>query len=291
MHMRCMLHPDTPTFLAIAERWLARDPVLNNVIATNVLMRLHGPLRGEDPPLLITVTAPAGELVGAAIRTPPRSLLLADVPAEVALAIADFIVGLHAAGTPVAKLPGVVGPVAAAEPFAAHWSARTGMIGRVEMRQRAFRLDRVQPPIGVSGQFRLATTADLDLCFSWMVDFQNEALPEQPAIARDRIAKTVADGRMGLWTDGGQRVSMVGRSVPAAGVIRIGPVYTPPDLRGHGYASACTAEMSRHALESGAVACTLTTDLANPTSNAIYQRIGYYPVADAVSVLFHPPGT
>jgi predicted GNAT family acetyltransferase len=264
--------------------------VVNNIVTTNVLMRLGGPLPGEDPPLLITVADTHGELVGAAVRTPPRSLLLADAPAEVALTIADFVARMRTAGVPVAELPGVVGPVAAAEAFAIRWSERTGVAGRVEMRQRAFRLDTVRPPAGVAGRFRWATAGDLDLCFGWMGDFQNEALPAQQRVRRDQIARTIADGRMGLWEDG-QPVSMVGRTIPAAGVIRIGPVYTPPDLRGRGYGSACTAEVSRRALESGAIACTLNTDLANPTSNAIYQRIGYYPVADAVSVLFDPPGS
>ena len=289
--MRCTLHPDARSLLAAAQAWLERDPVVNNVVATNVLMRLDGPLLGEDPPLLITVEAPNGELVGAAIRTPPRSLLLTHVPAEVALPIADFIARMRTAGVPTAELPGVVGPVTAAEPFAAHWSGLTGFASQVEMRMRVFRLDQVRPPTGVNGRFRIATAADLDLCFEWMVEFQDEALPGQPKIFRERFAGTIADGRMGLWEDHGRPVSMVGRSVPAAGVTRIGPVYTPPELRGRGYGSACTAEVSRRALESGAAACTLTTDLANPTSNAIYQRIGYYPVVDAVSVLFDRPAS
>ena len=289
--MRCTLHPDARSFLAAAEGWLERDPVVNNIVATNVLMRLDGPLLGEDTPVLITVAAADGELVGAAIRTPPRSLLLPHVPAEIALPIADFIARMRTAGVPTAELPGVVGPVTAAEPFAAHWSELTGLPGQVEMRMRVFRLDQVRPPTGVGGRFRVATAADLDLCFEWMVEFQNEALPGQPKTYRERIAGTIADARMGLWEDNGRPVSMVGRSVPAAGVTRIGPVYTPPELRGRGYGSACTAEVSRRALESGAAACTLTTDLANPTSNAIYQRIGYYPVADAVSVLFDLPGS
>jgi len=289
--MRCTLHPDAPAFLEVSQGWLERDRVVNNVVATNVVMRLGGPLPGEDPPLLLTVTAPEGDLVGAAIRTPPRSLLLPDVPAEVALAIADFVARMRTTGVPVAELPGVVGPVAGAEQFAARWSALTGTVSRVEMWQRAFRLDRVRPPVGVPGRFRLATPSDLDLCFGWMGDFQHEALPGQHRTRRELTARSIADGRMGLWEDGDRPVSMVGRSVPAFGVIRIGPVYTPPQLRGRGYGSAATAEISRRALESGATACTLNTDLANPTSNAIYQRIGYYPVADAVSVLFDPPAT
>jgi len=284
--MHCTRHSDPAAFLALARPWLERDPVVNNIVTVNVQMRLDGPLPGEDPPLLISVAGPDGDLVGVALRTPPRSLLLAGVPAEVGVIVAEYLAGLRDAGLPVADLPGVVGPVGGAEPFARRWSELTGTTGTVDMRQRGFRLDRVTPPVGVPGRFRLATESDLDRCVDWMTAFRAEALPSEPTITRDHVARIVGDGRLALWDDSERPVSMVGRGIEASGIVRIGPVYTPPELRGHGYASACTAEISRRALQSGAVACTLTTDLANPTSNALYQRIGYYPIGDAVSVRF-----
>ena len=79
---------------------------------------------------------------------------------------------------------------------------------------------------------------------------------------------------------------MSGYSPPVANSIRIGPVYTPPDLRGKGYATALVANQSRRFLEDGRSHCLLYTDLANPTSNAIYRRIGYQQVGESVVYVF-----
>jgi hypothetical protein len=82
-----------------------------------------------------------------------------------------------------------------------------------------------------------------------------------------------------IWDDG-QAVSMAGFGGRTPNGIRIGPVYTPPELRGRGYASALTAALTQRLLDEGRQFCFLFTDLANPTSNSIYQRIGYRPVSD-----------
>jgi predicted GNAT family acetyltransferase len=65
-----------------------------------------------------------------------------------------------------------------------------------------------------------------------------------------------------------------------AGQVRVDPVYTPAPLRGRGYAGAVTVEASRAALTAGATDVVLFTNVANPTSNALYQKIGYRPVTD-----------
>jgi predicted GNAT family acetyltransferase len=74
--------------------------------------------------------------------------------------------------------------------------------------------------------------------------------------------------------------------MPAAGMSRIGPVWTPPEHRGHGYGSAATAAASRWALDADAAHVVLFTDLANPISNSIYPKIGYQPVHDVVDLAF-----
>lgn len=79
---------------------------------------------------------------------------------------------------------------------------------------------------------------------------------------------------------------MAANNYPVAGVVRIGPVFTPPELRGRGYAGVAVAELSRRLLHAGNRACMLYTDLANPTSNSVYQRIGYRPVLDAQQLDF-----
>ena len=89
----------------------------------------------------------------------------------------------------------------------------------------------------------------------------------------------IAEGSLFLWEDR-DPVSMAAGMAETPNGIRVGYVYTPPEARRRGYASACVAALSQHYLDQGRRFCFLYTDLANPTSNAIYQRMGYYPVSD-----------
>jgi GNAT superfamily N-acetyltransferase len=151
------------------------------------------------------------------------------------------------------------------------------------MAQRMFRLDTVEPPVGVPGRLRAGTPSDRELVIDWLAAFGAEALPDHPRTDPSPLADRVlarGDG-LWLWEIGGEPVSMLTTAAPAAGVVRINTVYTPQSRRGNGYASAGVAAASQRAIDQGADACTLYTDLANPTSNQIYQAIGYYPVGDA----------
>lgn len=279
--MRCTVHPDVHSFAATALPWLEREPVVNSVPATATRTRLRAPAADAEPPLWLTIRDEDGVLVGAAIGIPGRPLLLPATHPTVGTAIASFLAA-HAA------VPGVLGPVEPAEAFATRWSAITGASIRVDMRQRIFQLDRATPPPGVRGRFRTSGGDDIERCVDWFAAFQREVFPGQPRVPIAMLETAVVEGRVGLWECDERLVCMAGSNAPAGGVVRIGPVYTPPELRGHGYASACAAALSQRALDAGAVACTLATDQSNPTSNALYQRIGYYPVADAVSLTFEP---
>ena len=144
-----------------------------------------------------------------------------------------------------------------------------------------------------SGGARHATEADATLLQRWMVAFVAEALPHDPAI--DDGGRAIVESRLlaedaGLWVweDGGRVVSVAGYGGPTPNGIRIGPVYTPLELRGNGYATALVAELSAWLLAGGRTFCFLYTDLANPTSNAIYRRIGYRQVCDSANIVFEP---
>jgi predicted GNAT family acetyltransferase len=194
------------------------------------------------------------------------------------------------------EIPGVVGTEPEVEEFAERWSRHTGVPGRVGMRQGVFALERVEPPPKPPGATRVATGADRELALRWWVAFGEEVLHEGGP-GRERAEKSV-DHKLSsptsgflLWEDDGEPVSLAGWGGPTPNGIRIGPVYTPPELRARGYATALTAELSQGLLdgrlfEGGRRFCFLYTDLANPTSNAIYERIGYRRVADAAEVVF-----
>jgi len=148
----------------------------------------------------------------------------------------------------------------------------------------------------VPGSARVATADDRELALRWWIAFGDEMLHEGGP-GRDRAHATL-DHRLSspsagilLWEDAGEPVSIAGWGGPTPNGIRMGPVYTPPELRGHGYATALTAELSQRLLDGrlfsgGRRFCFLYTDLANPTSNAIYERIGYRRVAESAEIVF-----
>jgi predicted GNAT family acetyltransferase len=137
---------------------------------------------------------------------------------------------------------------------------------------------------------RAARTAEVDLLTGWFLAFVEEAQPHldrSPENARRNAEGWVERGGLRVWVDDGA-VAMAGASGPTPNGIRIGAVYTPPDKRRRGYASALVAALSQEQLDSGKKFCFLYTDLANPTSNKIYQEIGYAPVSDVDEYVFDP---
>ena len=124
-----------------------------------------------------------------------------------------------------------------------------------------------------------------------LVEWSRAFLREVGDQAEDPAAEV--DGRLGyggltVWEAGGAPVSMAGITRIVHAMARVGAVYTPPELRGRGYAGGVTAAVSQAALDAGAAEVVLYTDLANPTSNALYERLGYRPVEDRTQLSFAP---
>jgi predicted GNAT family acetyltransferase len=234
------------------------------------------------------VVCEAGDVVGAALRTPPYNLVLARPRVGRAL---EALAGVIAD-----ELPGVVGAVPEVDRFAAAWSARHGLMPSTRFDQRIYALENLVPPNDVEGVVRLAGVDDRALVLEWMTAFTREALhgsDDAGRIERSIDARLGPEGAGGicLWEAEGETVSLAGFGGPTPNGLRIGPVYTPPEHRGHGFGSAVTAAASQIALDRGKRFCFLYTDLANPTSNAIYVRIGYRPVCDSREIAFsgRPP--
>ena len=272
---------DPVAFLDAAEPRLLADEARHNL-----MLGLAGTIRDHPsvyPEYRLWLVRDGDELVGAALRTPPFNLVVAQPESDSVLdELADAI---------DEELPGVVGALPEAETFAAAWSAKTGSTPRRQLSTRIFALERVRPVSGVAGAMRTAVDEDRPLLVDWMRAFGEEALPEE---ARHEV-ESMVDHRLGaenaglvLWEDGG-RVSLAGYGGSTPNGIRVGPVYTPPELRGRGYASALVAELSTMLLAEGRSFCFLYTDLANPTSNRIYERIGYKRVCDSAAIAFEPP--
>ena len=231
---------------------------------------------GDAPPYLATVMH-GDRVVGAAIRTPPWRLILSvmDHPGAAHRLVDDL------ADEP---LPGCVGPAKAAEHFAEGWSRERRVEARLLTHERAFQLERVIPPRPSPGRMIRSNQSHFEIVRSWARAFHEEALPDAPNQQFDLMAERWIKGvgrTAWLWVDSQDRVvSLAGVGGLTPHGIRIGPVYTPPEERGHGYASNLVAEISQMQLDSGRRFVFLFTDLANPTSNKIYQDIGYEPVID-----------
>jgi GNAT superfamily N-acetyltransferase len=189
---------------------------------------------------------------------------------------------------------GVQGPAEEAEVVGAAWSARTGAVVTVGLRMRLFALDELGAPTGVTGTARAVGPDDapgLDLLAQWRAEFDEEIgrTGRHPHTARDDVVHAVGSGAGELvWEVDGTPVAQAAARAVVAGMSRIGPVYTPPEHRNHGYAAAVTTEAARWALDRGARYVLLYTDLANPTTNRLYPRLGFRPRHDAVELRFVP---
>jgi predicted GNAT family acetyltransferase len=280
--MRCETTADPGAFLERASDFLLRDPVVHNVLVTNIAARRDGAVTDPAPATYAAVLDGAGAVAGAAMRTPPHPIVLSAMPAA---AVAPLVEAM-AASCPDAS--GAAGLSVEAEAFANGWAARTGARVSIERHERLYRLDAVTPPPAPPGDWRTAASAERDLLVAWFEAFHVETRLGSSGPMAPEIDWRIAESRAFLWVDG-TPASFASATRPAGGVVRIGPVYTPPDRRRRGYAGALVAAVSQRALDDGAAVCSLYTDLANPTSNRIYIAVGYRPVADVTAYRFGLP--
>ncbi|MFD8724202.1 GNAT family N-acetyltransferase [Streptomyces sp. NPDC059629] len=269
---------DVNEFLARAGDFLRSRPDLHTVhLTVTEQLRRRGPRAyGDAPPLLGHLVREDGSVGAALLHTPPFSLRTTRLTAD---QTETLVTGLLDLGHPVT---GFASETATAEVFVAAWERRTGMSARLGERQRLYRLDELTDPSPMpEGRARIAGEADRELLIRWYGGFVEDAGVHDGRGGGDWADFRLSYGGVTLWeTPDGTPVSMAGVTPTVGGQARIGPVYTPPELRGRGYAGAVTAQVSRVALAEGVGELLLFTDLANPTSNALYQRLGYREVAD-----------
>jgi GNAT superfamily N-acetyltransferase len=270
------LTDDVEAFASAADDFLRSRPVEHTVHLTLVdTLRRRGPhAYGSGAPVFGFWRTDDGLVDGVLLQTPPYPMMFSRLPAGAVPAALEALAGR--------SLPGVNMLVDDASAFAAGWPAAASE----RMRVRLYRLGEpvaLPPPAGRS---RVAGPGDRELLVRWWAEF-HEAIhdvgEDHPgAVIDDRIGY----GGITLWEVDGSPVSMAARSRPEAGMVRIQMVYTPAAHRGRGYAGAATSAAGRAALDLGASDVVLFTDLSNPTSNGLYQRLGYRPVLDRVVLEF-----
>ncbi len=276
---------DVATFARLAAPVLEHDPAANNLVLGIVQSLLDRPdsYAGASCWLVEHDGAP----VGAAIRTPPYNVVVADPLDGGAI---EALVERLTSDEP--NLPGVTANTPWVSRFADRWSAASGSASRTTIAQGVYSLTSVAAPPPAAGAARVASAGDRPLLERWMHEFEREALTAM-TIRDEHATQRAIDARIGggdaagftLWEVDDRPVSMTGWTRITGGA-RVGPVYTPPAERGRGYASNLVAEVSAELLERGAEACFLYTDLGNPTSNGIYQVIGYEQVAESLMIAF-----
>jgi predicted GNAT family acetyltransferase len=178
------------------------------------------------------------------------------------------------------SLTGVNAKKSLSEPFALQWCRKNNCTPVMKMHMKFFSLHQVQPVKACSGHLLKADMTQKDLLVEWAEQFNREVqLDENEQYIRSHVDFTIRTGNAFLWVDK-EPVCMTFRERPYQNGVSIGYVYTPEKHRRKGYATNCAAQVSNQSLSEGFHHCTLFTDAQNPTSNSIYQKIGYRYLCD-----------
>jgi len=272
---------DAGQFLELVQPFLLRREAEHCLILGLLAGLRAGDQWGAAPPLMGFVEK-RGEATAVALMTPPHNLILswiADDPT-----IGEVAHELHAAGV---ALPGVNSSADIARKFALTWSEISGCKYRQQMAQRIYQLNRVISRPRAAGRLREPNESDDALLRKWRAAFSVDAEGMDPQQAEEAATMPSPQSRhLMLWEVDGAAVSMAGYSGRTPNGIRVAWVYTPPENRGKGFAGACVAALSQKLLDDGRKFCFLYTDLGNPVSNHVYQKIGYEPVTNATVYSF-----
>ena len=267
----------------------ARDFLLASEAENNLILGLAAELADQDPlpdpPPFFASIQDRDRVIGCLFRTPPLKVGLTRIPdAAVPLAVRGI-------ADAFGEIPGVIGPLETIQEFATVWAASTGVVATPGMKMGIYAVETVRPPEDPApGALRVAEYEDGLLLRDWFHRFADEAGLGPPDVDAE-VRSLVASGSAFLWEDDGP-VCMTVAKGPTPNGIRIGYVYTPPMHRKRGYASTLVAGVSQRMIAGGRRFCFLYTDLANPTANELYRRIGYEQVATAGDIAFGggPPG-
>jgi GNAT superfamily N-acetyltransferase len=266
-------HNDAASFLTVAEAFLRAAEAENSIISTPAT-RISARPHDDDAGSYFATVSDAGGVVAAAFHGSSGGVLVTAGPDSAFSLIAADLAGRDR------KPNSIVGPLGACEAFARAWRERTGQAHALRFHLRHFELTEIPPAHPASGRMRVPGPGEYELITGWQTAFIDEVgLPEDAALTRRKTLQRIERGQVRVWDHGGP-MCFAGYGDGAVDTARIAPVYTPPALRGRGYASALVSGLSRDLFARGKRAIFLTTDVGNPTSNSIYQKIGYRPVAD-----------
>ena len=272
MAMRVESMSDASVVLRQAASFLASRPVLHNLVTTLLHARVAHPEPGR-----YWVAFDGEEIVGVTLQSP------LDFPATLTptpdAAVSAVVSTIAAEGV---VLPGVIGDAATTARFAGEWTEHRRGGATPDSGQRVYELGELSPARFATGRLRPVEQTEEDVVVGWLEVFREET--GERVIPPPIVQRRLVERQLWFWDDGGP-VSFAGHARPVNGVARLGPVFTPPELRNRGYGSACVAALSRHLTGQG-LRCILYADLANPVSNSIYRRMGYQAVVEILRYRF-----
>lgn len=259
----------TEDFLKTCGGFLEQSPAEHNVILS---MCDAARKSGDAMGMRYTSLLDEEGLVVASAQMPSRNIVLSRARENDIRALAENLAAQNAA------FPGIVGPSDVAATFAEAWSQLTGRKSVEYMDQIIYSLSKVVMPAPIDGEFRAARLDEKPTFARWMAAFAKDTLPKAEHLdeksADAKAEELIRDGRLYAWVVGGKPVAQAAVTGTDK-VARINAVYTPPEARGMGYASAVVAHLSRKMLDEGKTLCCLYADARNPVSNSIYRKIGY----------------
>lgn len=273
--MQVSFSEDPSEALAAAGAFLRARPVDNTVILSLLRSRIARPQPGR----YVWVESD-DDVCGFFMQSPVEFLApITPMPREAVEALVAALDGV--------MVPGINGEAATAAVFAGAWASRRKVPARPADGMRLYSLDAFVPPAPVPGVLRPYREDDFPRVVQWTRAFADETgAPMPPTESDEASARDLIDSRrIWLWEVDGTVVCMVGAIAGAENVSRVGPVYTPPDQRGQGFAAACTGAVTQLLLDEGEHPV-LFTQLENPTSNSVYQRLGYRAVSEFVRYSF-----
>jgi len=264
-------------FLATTRASLEVNETANNLILGIANQLKEDPTRYLGAPFLAAVLDEQTNPILYSLMTPPYPLIIATTgdSRDAIDLLQTYIVenGI--------QLTGVNGRDDASDLFAERWGTLTGQKVKLDMSLRAYELRQVIPPRIPEGTFRHASKDESEVIISHFKAMHDEIMGDtEPMPNTTSILKVIDQGRVCIWEREGKLVTMAIKGRATSHGMTVSGVYTPPEERKKGYASACVALLSQEILDEGCEFVNLFTDLANPTSNAIYQAIGYRPLCD-----------
>lgn len=275
--MNLKVYESPNEFLENVEDFLLKEEVVNN-LALGLLYTLSKPNSHYKDAFLACVEKDEKPVL-VMVMTPPYNLVVYGTGEGVTEAIKVAVTSIKGTGM---ILPGVIGPKALAAEFTREWILQVDCGLETKMEQRIYKLEKVNDIPLTNGKLRVATEADLELVTEWTYQF-SLVTPEHLTLegARKLAKRGIEESSIFIWDDNGP-VSMAKKARPTKNGIVVNLVFTPQEFQRKGYATTCVAQVSQQLLDEGYSFCSLYTDLANPTSNSIYMKIGYEPIIDSV---------